>query len=292
MIGQSLFSIYYPAHAAILHGTRGLLVEGIGSSLNNLDQGAFRDTQPASAFSSLWGSVPSVTIPVQRLFRSEPASASLPLFLEAHSLSASSEKGSRGYRLSGKEDKTTAPDVSAAPAAVSEKEVGVPTLPGTSPGADTFDALVHALAAAGLAVNAGSPQAQLVGTVWLKAPEVTSGPIDSLEALRHVYYQMVVKEVASRATVEKYIPGAVMVEVDLTAGQNGEFQVSSLSLKKRTRVTSETEALDISDLPDAKNQLLFQAAKALARKAGVTGPVTVKFLFDPASKEIFFLKLK
>ncbi|HEX5038079.1 MAG TPA: hypothetical protein VFX30_13050 [bacterium] len=282
MIGHALFSIYYPAHAAALRGTQGLLVEGIGSSLDNLNQGAFQDLQPPSAFYSLWGRLdPSLEIPVQRLFRSNPAAAAAA-FLVSQDGGRSVSGPGRGIEFSGKDEEGTG--VAA--------DIGIPTLPGTRPGAETFDALVHALAEAGLATNPDSPNAELLGTVWLKAPDVTSGPIESLEALRHAYYHMVVKEVASQATVEKYVPGAVVVEVDLSAGPEGEFQVLSIALKKRTRVTSETPALETSDLPEGKNQILFQAAKAIARKAGATGAITVKFLFDPSSKEVFFLKLK
>lgn len=281
MIGHALFSIYYPAHAAALRGTQGLLVEGIGSSLDNLNQGAFQDLQPPSAFYSLWGRLdPSLEIPVQRLFRSNPAAAAAAFLASQDGRSVSGT--GRGIEFSGKDEEGTG--VAA--------DIGVPTLPGTKPGAETFDALVHALAEAGLATNPDSPNAELLGTVWLKAPDVTSGPIESLEALRHAYFQMVVKEVASQATVEKYIPGAVVVEVDLSAGPEGEFQVLSIALKKRTRVTSETSALETSDLPEGKNQILFQAAKRIAREARVTGAAKVKFLFDPSSKEVFFLKLK
>jgi hypothetical protein len=296
MIETFLFSFCYPAHAAALRESQGLLVDGIGSSLNNLEQGTFRDTQPVSALSSLWGKLAvREELPIPYLFRSEPPTPAAQTVgaygVGGYCRPTTGAKGG-SLQFSGN-DEITRPGGVQPETRYDVPSIGVPTLPGTKPGADTFDALVHAMADVGLAANPDSAEPVLSETVWLKAPGTVSGPIDSLDSLRHVYYQLVIDGVATQVTVEKYVPGAVIVEVDVSGGEAASgIQVVGLQLKKRPESAAEKTSLEITDLLAGQGQILFEAACKAAQAYGVHGAATIKFLFDPASKEVFFLKIK
>jgi len=289
MIGQSLFLAYYPGYVAALRGQQSA-AEGIGSG------SSFDDSQPPSAFSSTWGTLGScVEIPIQCLFRSEP-SRSLRDVVNVcgeGNFRAAAGSGGGGFRLSGKQEISIPEGVPTA-SQLDVSMIGVPTLPGTKPGADTFDALVRAMVAAGLAASSDESEPVLLGTVWLKGPGTTSRSVESLAALRHAYYQLVVQDIAMQATVEKYVPGAVMVEVDVSNAEapEEEVRVVGLKLKKRPQATSERTPLESTDLPAGQSQILFHAARKAAHASGIHGMAMVKFLFDPTSKEVFFLKIK